>query len=342
MASVMGVSGLISEAQLGLTLPHEHLFTNLSFYWSGEAPEVALRDFYDQPVSRFIRQEVLQAPWAFKDNTILDSLLNSIDETNSFLRAGGKTIVDMSPTPAMGRNPNGLLTISIETGANVIMSAGRYSEPSMEDADKKRDIDDLVKDFMSEFVDGVGETAIHPGLLKVGFVDRIDKASEINSLRAAGRVQKRVGCALSVHPHIWAPDSNLILDILEEEGCDLHKVILCHQDYLGRQVEYLSSLVGRGVFIEFDTFGSGLINDRMWQMEESTKIKNVKEQIQIGNASHVLISGDMCLKVMLSKWGGKGLVNIPQYTLPAMQAAGIAEEFIQMIVIENPKKALCH
>jgi len=338
----MGVAGSISEAQLGLTLPHEHLFTNLSFYWSGEAHEAGLRDFYNRPVSRFIRQEVVQAPWAFKDNTILDNLLNSIDETNAFLRAGGKTIVDMSPTPAMGRNPNGLLTISIETGAYVIMSTGRYSEPSMEDADKKKGIDDLVKDFMREFVDGVGETAVHPGLLKVGFVDRIDKEPEINSLRAAGRVQKRVGCALSVHPHIWAADSHLILDILEEEGCDLGKVILCHQDYLGQQVDYLNSLVERGVFIEFDTFGSGLINDRMWQMEESTKIENVKVQIKIGNAAHLLISGDMCLKVMLSKWGGKGLVNIPRYTVPAMRAAGIDEEIIQMIVIENPKRALCH
>ena len=342
MSSVMGVNGLISDAQLGFTLPHEHLFTNLSCYWSGEPEEQSLKNHFAQKVIDSPRQEVLQFPWSFKDNTILDDVSSAIYEADAFLRAGGRTVVDMSPCSRMGRNPEGLRKVAHETGVNVVMSAGRYSEPTMNEAEKQKSVDELAQEFFNEFINGAAETDIYPGILKVAFVDRINKESEIRSLRAAGRVQSKVGCALSVHPHIWQADSHLILDILAEEGCDLHRVILCHQDFLGKRAEYLNSLVERGVFIEFDTFGSGLIHDRMWQLTENQKIESVKKQIEMGNECHILISGDMCLKIMLAKWGGAGLANIPTNTLPAMRLAGISEDSIQTMVIENPKKALCY
>jgi phosphotriesterase-related protein len=85
-----------------------------------------------------------------------------------------------------------------------------------------------------------------------------------------------------------------------------------------------------------------LINYRMWQIKESQKIQNTKKQIELGNAQHLLLSGDMCLKLMFKKWGGKGLENIPSYTLPAIRASGISEEDIQMMVVENPKRIFCY
>jgi phosphotriesterase-related protein len=337
MSSVMGVKGLLSDSELGFTLPHEHLFTDLSCYWNGDP-----QGHFDQKIELTMRQEVLQSPWKFRDNTILDDLSGAVDEAAAFVSAGGKTIVDMSPYSRMGRNPKGLLTVALATGANVIMSVGRYSQATMNETEKQKTVADLVQEFYGEFVKGAEDTGIHPGILKVAFVDRIDKEPEIRSLRAAGRVQNKVGCALSVHPHIWQADSHLILNILAEEGCDLHKVILCHQDFLGDQTDYLQSLINRGVYLEFDTFGSGMIHDRMWQMKESSKIQNVKKQIELGNIQQVLISGDMCLKIMFSRWGGVGLINIPKNTLPAMLSAGISEAELHTLVVENPKRALCY
>lgn len=342
MPSVMSVQGLISEDQMGFTLPHEHLFTDLHCYWKGEAPDAARRAYYDQPITAEIRPAVQSDPWAFRDNTFLDSEEKAIIEAEAFRRAGGRTIVDLSPYGSMGRNPQGLLHVAQKVGVNVIMSVGRYSEPTMTVYEKQKSVADLVGQFLDEFLNGVEDCGIKPGLLKVGFVDKLDKEAELCSLRAAGRVQGQVGCALSVHPHIWEPDSHQILDILEAEGCDLRRVILCHQDFLGDQVDYLDSLVKRGAFLEFDTFGSGLLNDPMWQLTEAQKIRNVQRQIERGNLAHLLISGDMCLKVMLSSWGGAGLVNLPLNTLPAMKAAGISDEALQILVEENPKIALCY
>jgi phosphotriesterase-related protein len=341
MKTVMGVNGEINADDLGFTLPHEHLFVDLSCYWNKDQFHRDERK-YSQTIVPEIKRYVASEPWAYADNIVLTEVEGAIKEAESFHAAGGKTIVDLSPYPGMGRNPDGLLSVSVEAGVNVIMSGGRYSEPSMSDSEKSLTVDEIARRVLEEFKSGIGETGMKPGILKTGFVSSLDKESELRSLRAVGRAQREVGCALSVHPHIWRPDSHIILDILEEEGCDLCKVILCHQDFLGKKFDYLQSLIKRGVYIEFDTFGSGWINDPMWRTDEDQKIDNLVEQINRGNTDHLLISGDMFMKIMLECGGGIGLKNIPLHTLPALIAWGIDPEILNKIVIDNPRRALCH
>ncbi len=342
MASASGVNGIIQENDLGLTLPHEHLFIDLSCYWNSKLTEEKQPTFFGRMVSRELRNEVQYHPWALRDNTILDDLDSALLEASAFVKWGGRTIVDMSASTAVGRNPKGLLAVAAGSGVNVIMASGRYTEPSMTEQNKRMSINDVESVMLKEFTDGVDDTGIKPGVLKVGFVSTLDKEPELRSLRAAGRAQRKIGCALSIHPHIWEPDSHSILDMLEEEGCDLRRVILCHQDYLGHKVEYLDSLVKRGAYIEFDTFGSGWINDRMWQKCDHERIGFVQRHIELGNTNNILISGDMCLKIMLSKWGGVGYINIPKYVLPEMVVLGIDKEQIYTITVENPKRVFCH
>jgi len=357
MASVMGVQGPVEADALGLTLPHEHLFVDLRCYCPSESVEgpftepvegftrrdkpMALRELYNSPVSLSLREQVLQHPWDFRDNPLLDDEDSALREARTFAALGGRTIADLSCSAGMGRQPQKLRMVSALTGVNVIMSAGRYTFPSMTDNDKQMTVDEIESQIYGEFVHGV-DGGIHPGLLKAGFVDCLDREPEIRTLRAVGRVQSKVGCALAVHPHIWKPDSHQILDILEEEGCDLRRVILCHQDFLGNSTQYLDSLCKHGAFIEFDTFGCGWINDPMWQQTDAEKIGFLEKQIELGNQQQLLISGDMCLKIMLSKWGGIGYVNIPKLIIPQMQEAGFSPDLIRLITEENPARVFCH
>ena len=46
MATINTVLDEIKDSELGLTLPHEHLFVDLSYYWTGEPKEVAKRDIF--------------------------------------------------------------------------------------------------------------------------------------------------------------------------------------------------------------------------------------------------------------------------------------------------------
>jgi len=341
MPSVMGVAGALEADQLGLTLPHEHLFVDLRCYCPPEPQDAALKVHYRQPVTLQNRSEVAIHPWEYRDNPVLDDLVSSMDEVLAFKSLGGKTVADLSCSPAMGRDPQGLQQVAERTGVNIIMSAGRYTYPSLNEREKKLSVADIETLILNEFISGV-QGGIYPGMLKAGFVTTIDKEPEIRTLRAVGRVQAKVGCALAVHPHIWQPDSHHILDILEDEDCDLRRVILCHQDFLGNRTAYLDSLCKRGAYIEFDTFGCGWINDPMWQLGDAEKIGFLRQQVDLGNQQHLLISGDMCLKLMLSKWGGTGYVNIPKFVIPAMKEAGFTTELIRLITIENPARVFCH
>lgn len=341
MPSVMSVRGEVSDAALGFTLPHEHLFVDLRCYCPTEIPDEAKRSAFHQPVSQDNRDLVIQNPWGYEDNPILDDLESAVSEADVFAELGGRTIADLSCSPAINRHPLGLMHVAIQTGVNIIMSAGRYALPSLSESDRERSVEAIEAGIMDEFSDGV-EGGVRPGLLKAAFVDHIDKEPEIRTLRAVGRAQAKIGCALAVHPHIWEPDSHRILDILEDEGCDLRRVILCHQDFLGNCSPYLASLCKRGAYVEFDTFGSGWINDRMWQQTDLEKIAFLKKIIDLGQSSHLLISGDMCLKIMLSKWGGNGYRHIPESAVPAMREAGLSNELVHLITVENPAQVLCH
>lgn len=263
MALVMSVSGILAEDELGLTLPHEHLFVDLRCYCPSEPQDAVQRDYYRQLVTLQNRSKVVNQPWEYRDNPFLDDLDSTLGEVFAFSALGGKTIADLSCSPAMGRNPQKLRLVAERTGVNIIMSAGRYTFTSLTESEKSLSLADIEVSILDEFSSGV-EGGIYPGMLKAGFVNTIDKEPEIRTLRAVGRAQAKVGCALAVHPHIWQPDSHRILDILEEEGCDLRRVILCHQDFLGDHTDYLDSLCKRGAYIEFDTFGCGWINDPMW------------------------------------------------------------------------------
>lgn len=340
MASVMGVKGPIADSALGLTLPHEHLFVDLSCYCPAEPPKGEGRAFYRSAVSLTNRTEVVERPWEIVDNARLDDRESAFDEARMFAAQGGKTIADLSCCSAMGRNPAGLQMTAERSGVNVIMSSGRYTLPSLTELEKGASVDDLERRILDEFVHGVN--GVYPGLLKAGFVSKIDAEPEVRTLRAVGRVQRRVGCAVAVHPYIWEAEGHRILDVLEAEGCDLRRVILCHQDYLGGCSAYLDSLAKRGAFIEFDTFGSGWINDPMWQQTDAQRIGFLKRQVELGNAEKLLISGDMCLKIMLAKWGGAGYAHIPQRVIPAMTEAGMNAALISQITVENPVRVFCH
>ncbi len=346
MSIVQTVLREIKDNELGFTLPHEHIFLDLSYYWSGDVKEIVQRSRYEEKVTLTNRSDVIYNPWAYRDNTILNDMDSAINELLAFKGYGGRSIADTTAYSKMGRDPEALCYVSGITGINVIMSSGRYSEPSMDDEEKRMSVADIEKRILGEFLNGVKNTGIKPGFIKVGFAGELNKECELNSLRAAARAQKKIGCAFSLHPNIWKCESHFLLDIIEEEGGDLRKVILCHQDFTGEHSEYHDSLVKRGVYIEFDTFGCECVADpldiNIWFRSDGQKIDYVVKQIELGNADHILLSGDMCLKIFFSKWGGWGYTHLPKHIFPRMRGKNISEENIFLMSVENPKRVFCH
>ncbi len=345
MPSVQTVTGVVNGESLGLTLTHEHVFIDLSYYWSGEPKEVIKRKLYSQPVSPGNRNEVVYNPWAFKDNTVLDDMDSALDEVQAFKGYGGGTIVDVTATATMGRDPAALRYVSATTGVNIVMSAGRYSEPSIREEEKQIRIEELEQRILDEFANGVDGSGIKPGVVKIAFND-LENPVEMVSLRAGARAQAKIGCAMVCHSLIWSRENHRVLDILEEEGADLRRVILAHQDFTADDWQYQDSLAKRGVYLEYDTFGCEAVADpndiSNWFFSDREKILFVKKQIELGNTDHILISGDMCLKMFFTKWGGWGYAHIPKHIIPRMLLSGITSEQVRRITVENPQRVFSH
>ncbi|GAG09468.1 unnamed protein product, partial [marine sediment metagenome] len=121
---VQTVLGVIDAEDLGVTLPHEHLLTDLSV-WFTEPKEAGLKKLAYEPVSIKNRDWIWHNPQSNLDNgRFLDEEV-VIEEVLLFKREGGSTIVELSNVN-IGRDPLGLARISRATGINVVMGSGYY------------------------------------------------------------------------------------------------------------------------------------------------------------------------------------------------------------------------
>src|ERR1700721_951690 len=126
----------------------------------------------------------------------------------------------------------------------------------------KESIDSSEARLLSEVQKGIGDTEIRAGVLgEIGTSCPIHKDEE-KVLRAAGRVHKKTGIAIAVHlspaPLLKQWMGPAVLDILESEGVNPARVLLCHLDnMLAPGEDFLSAvnlhcaLGKRGCFIGY-------------------------------------------------------------------------------------------
>ena len=66
----------------------------------------------------------------------------------------------------------------------------------------------------------------------------------------------------------------------------------------------------------------------------------IKKLIQKGYLDQILLSQDVCLKVMRMSYGGFGYAHILRDILPLFEKEGISGEEIEMMLVKNPKRVL--
>ena len=89
------VLGLIDADSLGVTLPHEHLLTDLSAYFV-EPPEASEKKMAHEPVGLENRWWVTSNPLNHADNLKLTDEQVAIKEAMMYQMAGGNSIIEVS------------------------------------------------------------------------------------------------------------------------------------------------------------------------------------------------------------------------------------------------------
>jgi len=337
---IITVCGEINPDDLGITLPHEHLLFDLKCWWKGEPKELSKRELFSQPVRLSNRGEVIYNNMWFLDNLSQCNIKIAIQEVMEFKKYGGSSIVDLT-VDEIGRDPRALYEISKVTGLNIIMGTGHYIQNSLSPEFRKKSIEQISKEIVDEFEKGVQDTGIKPGIIGEVAVSSIKNELEIKSLRAAARAQREIGCAINIHPPVFIKEGHDILNILEEEKVDLERVVLSHCDPTLYDLDYHDSLAKRGAFIEYDQFGSEIMDHPgIFLPSDGERIRAIKELIKRGNVKNILISQDVCFKIHLTKWGGWGYGHILKHIISRFKQEGITEKQINTIMVENPMRLL--
>lgn len=107
-------------------------------------------------------------------------------------------------------------------------------------------------------------------------------------------------------------------------------------------VQYHLELAERGVFLEYDLWGSEFSDDRFGDGLPSDKwrIDTTIELIENGHLDRILVSQDVCQKIQLTKYGGFGYAHLLDNVVPLWHEHGITKDQIREMMVENPRRLL--
>jgi phosphotriesterase-related protein len=226
-----------------------------------------------------------------------------------------------------------LRRIAEAAGLHIDMGCGFYFETHHSPRIRTTGTQELAAELERELTVGVGETGIRAGIIgEIASSRQHVTPAEERVFRAAARAHRRTGAAITTHA-VHGRIGLAQLDLLAEEGVDLRRVAVGHSD-THRHLDYHEAIVRRGAFVQYD-----LINSLTVPTHPGVATL-VRELAARGYLRQILLSQDVCLRAHLRAYGGGGYDFLLTRFLPRLKAAGLGDEEIAMIIVENPKRLL--
>ncbi len=300
----MTVQGRISAAELGCTLPHEHIL--LDFIG---ADQIA-RDRYNQDV-------------------VFDAVLPYLQQAKDL---GCDTLVECTPQ-WIGRDVILLRRLARATGLQILTNTGYYGAGRNKFLPRIAFTDSILQlsnRWIAEWQDGIDETGIRPGFIKIG-VDS-GRLSDIHRklVRVAARTHLHTGLTIAIH----TGDGVAALDelaTLREEGVAGSAFIWVHAQNEADEDSHLRA-AEQGAWVEFDHVSPQDLTKHL------TLIRAMKSH---GHLGQVLVSHDAGWYEVGKPDGGefRRFDTIFTQLVPALKSAGFSDDEMHRILVENPREA---
>ena len=339
---VQTVLGPVEPSELGATTTHEHLIIDFRFMF--REPEGAdAQQLAREEITLENRGWIAYNHYSSLPNLLLTDVDTAVEEARLFKTAGGGTIVDAT-TIGIGRDPVGLARVAREAGINVVMGAGFYVD-AVHPADMdSRTEDDLARRIVEDIEQGADGTDVRAGVIgEVGCTWPMTN-NERKSLRASAVAQQETGAAILIHPgrHETAPME--IIEVLDEAGADVGRVIMGHLDRTIAEFDALKSLTETGCYLEWDLFGNESSHYPLADMDmpsDSQRMDFIKRAVdELGCGDRIVMAHDICTRHRMIKYGGHGYGHIFENIAPRMRRRRFSEEQVRALTQDNAAKVL--
>jgi phosphotriesterase-related protein len=199
--------------------------------------------------------------------------------------------------------------------------------------------DEIAEEIIESLLEGIDGTDVLAGIIgEVGTSVPLHHF-ERESLIAAAKAQSKTGAAISIHPDVWGRGHLEVLDIIENAGADPHRTMMSHMDEV-TETRWHCEVAKRGVYLNFDTFGSEFSYDGIQEPKDTDRIKSLVTLLDKGYVDQLLLSQDLCYKIELTKYGGYGYSHILSNIVPHLKTYGVSERELSKMLVENPAKLL--
>jgi phosphotriesterase-related protein len=299
VASVQTVLGPIEAQHLGFTLTHEHVGSSSAKIFGSWANSIAI----------------------------------AVDKLKEARDAGISTVVDVT-TFDTGRDVRFCEEISRKSGMQIVACTGQHL--FADDSLGARTVEEISGLFIREIEQGIGDTDIKAGVIKVAARSAAMTAAEVNVFKAAARASKATGVPVETHTDARRRSGTAQVEIFEAEGLTAARVALGHSDDAD-DMGYLVGLARRGYTLGMDHIHRGNRADALMSWEERTE--RIKRLIDSGFVDRIFLSTDWVLgDAERERTNPDGLLFSTRKTIPYLQQIGVSQRDIEAITVENPKR----
>jgi phosphotriesterase-related protein len=304
MFTLVTTLGARSLSEVGMILPHEHIFVDL------RTP--------DQPGQG--------------EGKAADVLRLMGTEIEHLRALGVGALVECSPE-GVGRRVDILKAVSEATNFPLVVATGIYREPWVPQWAYRASEEELFEWMKNELDGEIQDTGVKAGFVKLSAGDDGITETETKILRAACRAARGSSAVIGSH----TIRGRVVQDqarIIEEEGYDLQRFIWIHAQ-AEEDFKLNLEMARRGVWIEYDGIG-----DERPGVDEFY-IERIQRMLEAGFGGQVMLSMDRGWYDPAQPGGGtpRPFTYLHKVFLPKLRAAGVSEEVVHSLVAENPFRA---
>ncbi|MGW2632546.1 phosphotriesterase family protein [Streptomyces chattanoogensis] len=260
----------------------------------------------------------------------LDDAAAAAAELAAFRTAGGAAVIQWTPH-GMGRGAAELPRLARESGVRIVAATGLHQAVHYRPEVLERLRADLAGVFVAELTEGIGDTGVRAGMIKVaGGFHGLDRHAR-HTMAAAAEAQLATGAAIGVHLELGTGALDVLDLLCGELGVAPDRVILGHLNRSPDLVVHRAAAEA-GAYLAFDG-PSRTHHATDWRLPDA-----LAALADAGFADRILLGGDTTTAGARSVNGGPGMPHLLRRHRARLELA-LGDELVTRFLTANPARA---